>query len=125
EKARRTACLSNLSQLNHAIAMYRADYDGADSAATPAQCGFPPGAWELLPYTAHDEGVFHCPTVPRGRARQLADPKTGRWTLYGLNLWDDDDPRYHNKAPKWADVFRDRGTAFPILFCMEHNPAEQ
>jgi type II secretory pathway pseudopilin PulG len=124
EKGRRIACLSNLSQLNHAIALYRSDYDGEEASSTPAQCGFPPGAWELLPYTGREEGIFHCPSVLRSRISQLADPKTGRWTLYGMNLWNDDDP-YYRRAPRWSEVMRERGTAFPILFCAEHNQNEQ
>src|SRR2546423_6118174 len=68
EKARRSVCLSNLSQLNHAITMYRAGYDGADTGATPTQCAFPNSPWLLLPYTGQNEGVFHCPSATRARA---------------------------------------------------------
>src|SRR5258708_2620073 len=89
EKARRTDCLANLSQLTHAISMYRADYDGADTGATPAQCGFPNSPWALLPYTGQNEGLFHCPSALKSRADQATAPNSGRWTLYGMNLWKD------------------------------------
>src|SRR5262249_40181519 len=85
EKGRRIVCISNLSQLNHAISLYRSDYDGEEASSTPALCGFPPSAWALLPYARYEEGIFHCPSVIKSRISQLVDPRTGRWTLYGMN----------------------------------------
>src|SRR5215831_8056757 len=63
EKGRRVTCLSNLSQLNHALSMYRSDYDGSEAAATPSQGGFPANLWDLLPYAMQEEGIYHCPSV--------------------------------------------------------------
>jgi len=76
-------------------------------------------SWLLLPYTGQNEGVFHCPSATRARADQVAAARTGRWTLYGMNLWKDDDPLYRGKFPKWSEAFAQRSGDFPILFCID------
>ena len=66
EKARQSACLSNLKQMSMAMRMYALDHNGA----YPASAGWMYG---LDPYvrrrsaTASESDVFRCPSVPRGQ----------------------------------------------------------
>src|SRR5438093_9336751 len=82
EKARQTACLSNLKQIGLAASMYVQDYDGT-LPWNPAPGGLPARHWAppfrasdcapqpstsfvtlLQPYTKTDYPVFHCPSYP-------------------------------------------------------------
>jgi prepilin-type processing-associated H-X9-DG protein len=84
EKARRTACLSNLKQIGQAASLYIQDYDGM-LPWNPAPGGLPASHWAphfrasdcapeprtsfvalLEPYIAstHAADRFHCPTYP-------------------------------------------------------------
>lgn len=69
EKARQTACVSNMRQIAMAIAMYRSDHDELQSESSPD-----PGAldscettytWRacILAYTKNNQ-IFVCPTAP-------------------------------------------------------------
>ncbi|MFQ5808580.1 MAG: DUF1559 domain-containing protein [Armatimonadota bacterium] len=59
EKARQTACLSNINQLGMACIMYATDNDGQLPTAVDAQ-GFHDA---IFPY-ALNEGLFKCPSAP-------------------------------------------------------------
>jgi prepilin-type N-terminal cleavage/methylation domain-containing protein/prepilin-type processing-associated H-X9-DG protein len=74
EKARQTACLSNMKQLGTASIMYAQDYDETlclqyyEPVANHPQPGTQCGSWDgvLLPYVKN-EGVMKCPSDPFAR----------------------------------------------------------
>lgn len=71
EKARQSACISNLKQIGLALQMYATDYDellplaNEYPAAPPPADGYhqgPPGIFEVLePYTKNQQ-IFRCPS---------------------------------------------------------------
>ena len=67
EKARQTACLSNMNQIAKALEMYKGDYDGF---YVPSYVGLPPTfntqrAWPSLIYSyVQSQDVFICPSAP-------------------------------------------------------------
>lgn len=87
EKARSTACLSNMKQLGTALVMYAEDYDerlfffGHNTDHSRANAAVPMGAnaenrwWnQILPYTRNDKGLIVCPS-DSGRTPNSADGK--------------------------------------------------
>ena len=64
EKARQTACASNLHQLGLAVQMYQQDWNGSLPANGPGLCAGPCGGAErmdfLHPYDA-DHATYRCP----------------------------------------------------------------
>ena len=83
EKARQTACLSNVKQITLAFLMYSNDYDEAFPAV-----GFdnPPGTWPWTVWTDHGWGsVFFDPIQPYIRNVQLLECPSDS----GYNKWDD------------------------------------
>ena len=72
DKARATACLNNMKQLNLAIQMYIGDWDGFFPRATGEWGVFPSPAPDiesgLLPFVENNYALFRCPTdnLPRG-----------------------------------------------------------
>ena len=115
EKARQAKCMGNLHQIGVALAMYRSDYDGNEAGNTPFQCGFPPGIDSVLPYLRGNEDVLHCPDVTPDKLIQFHGQ---RWTLYRYTIWWPED---RGNLPVWGDALRQRGDAFPIFTCMEHD----
>jgi prepilin-type processing-associated H-X9-DG protein len=111
EKARRTACLSNLKQIGRAAALYTQDYDGT-LPWNPAPGGLPASHWAprfrasdcapepttsfvtlLEPYikSSNAAGPFRCPSYPGypasrhlGYAKSL-DPAIASAVSYGFN----------------------------------------
>jgi len=104
DKARQTACLSNMKQIGTGLMMYTQDYDEALPGCDNAQEGFnlplgfmDPGSprnWarEVQPYVKN-LGVFMCPSAtprsdlpdgPTSGYRETTDPKGGN-TNYLLN----------------------------------------
>src|SRR5438876_5108970 len=58
EKARQTACISNLRQIGQALAMYRQDWGGSDTPGWPAQMGLPPRLAVLVGNARHASGSY-------------------------------------------------------------------
>ncbi|MEA3403172.1 MAG: DUF1559 domain-containing protein [Armatimonadota bacterium] len=60
EKARSTACLSNVKQVGLAFTMYSADYD---ESIVGTWCGYPQTIWAhlLYPYIKNEQ-IFNCPS---------------------------------------------------------------
>ncbi len=82
EKARQTACLSNLKQLGTALTMYTQDYDETlvqqyYSPAPSVSYGEIAGSWDqvLIPYVKN-ENVLTCPSDPIDRVLTGGDPRT-------------------------------------------------
>lgn len=109
DRARSTACMSNMRQMGNALQMYLQDYDeqfhkGA-GIVTPAQNGFGAGTaanpidgwdnwpWFYGPYVKN-VGIFDCPTSPDG---------TGNLTGSG---WGNDG----NYGYNYSGLTRDQGT---------------
>ncbi len=95
EKARQTACLSNMRQLGNAMMMYVQDYDetfphhfGAAQAATPTYTLYNSGqAWPLMIYSyVKNKGVFDCPSSPD----KVSDVYPEGLTLWGPGTTDYD-----------------------------------
>jgi len=97
EKARQTACLSNMRQMGNAMNMYLQDYDESfhkgDSINSAAVNGF--GAnnnvrgwfhwpWYYGPYVKN-VGIFDCPSSPDTAAQQLVPTNWGNDGNYGYN----------------------------------------
>nr|WP_309688956.1 prepilin-type N-terminal cleavage/methylation domain-containing protein [Armatimonas sp.] len=81
EKARATACLSNLKQIGLALMMYTQDYDetnppyndGVINFNAPAVVATTPNFLGCLtPYTKN-KGIYFCPSVPNGAGTQACD----------------------------------------------------
>ena len=100
EKARATACMSNLKQMGVALQMYLQDYDGhfhdannpKPTRAEPAAYGFGPqkalspwGNWPWFygPYVKN-VGIFDCPSSPDG-TENLTGDNWGNDGNYGYN----------------------------------------
>jgi prepilin-type N-terminal cleavage/methylation domain-containing protein/prepilin-type processing-associated H-X9-DG protein len=64
EKARQTACISNLRQQGLALAMYAQDYDSYPAHSSPSSAN-PRTRWpdHIFPYVKN-EGLFLCPSAP-------------------------------------------------------------
>jgi prepilin-type N-terminal cleavage/methylation domain-containing protein/prepilin-type processing-associated H-X9-DG protein len=82
EKARQTACLSNLKQVGLALMMYTQDYDetnppyndGVTNFNAPAVVARTPNFLGCLsPYTKN-KGIYACPSVPNVTGAQACDP---------------------------------------------------
>ena len=110
KSAHRTVCLSNLHQYGVAIALYRADYDGAESG-TPGQMGLPPA-----------EVLCYMPILTRLQCDgELAGP-TGYHVNYpsqGTGKGSDDG------ASAWAAYVADVGPSAILVFDPNHNPPHQ
>jgi prepilin-type N-terminal cleavage/methylation domain-containing protein/prepilin-type processing-associated H-X9-DG protein len=102
ERARRTACLSNMKQIALAVAMYTQDYDGrvpiCNDNTTPTP-GDDTGYWwvTLFKYTRND-GVFVCPSwrptsTPTGLAAWETPPDPSKPFLHagivGTYVWNE------------------------------------
>jgi prepilin-type N-terminal cleavage/methylation domain-containing protein/prepilin-type processing-associated H-X9-DG protein len=110
DKARQTACISNMRQMGNALNMYLQDYDetfhkGA-AMQSPAVNGFGPSTaarpiegwdnwpWFYGPYVKN-VGIFDCPTSPDTAAQQLVPAG-----------WENDG----NYAYNYSGLTRDQGT---------------
>lgn len=64
ERGRRTACLSNLHQLDTALLMYTQDADGFFPTRGPTGSGHLPEWSDGVQKYVRDVNVFHCPSCP-------------------------------------------------------------
>ena len=64
ERARRTACLSNLRQLDTALPAYTQDADGFFPTRGPSGSGHLPEWTDGVQRYVRDANVFHCPSCP-------------------------------------------------------------
>jgi prepilin-type N-terminal cleavage/methylation domain-containing protein/prepilin-type processing-associated H-X9-DG protein len=102
EKARQTACLSNIRQLGLAIAQYNNDFDTDYPNGTNPYGQANGWAWQVYPYTS-SAAVFACPDDPTPRTHTAytfnGQNGTTNYTSYGYN---DDFTRqvyWNNGAP--------------------------
>ena len=67
EKARQTACISNLNQIGKALMMYQSDYDGTLPPSQLPGSGTNVVSWPTMiqPYVKNDQ-VFVCPSTATG-----------------------------------------------------------
>jgi prepilin-type N-terminal cleavage/methylation domain-containing protein/prepilin-type processing-associated H-X9-DG protein len=89
EKARQTACISNMKQIMLAFAMYATDYDsvncparlrGLPSCAANTNCN--PWNKNLLPYI-RNEDLFACPSDNTRRSNGLGNNRTRSYVTNG------------------------------------------
>jgi prepilin-type N-terminal cleavage/methylation domain-containing protein len=97
ERARRTACQSNMKQIGHSVQLYMQDYDGhvpiCNDNTTPTPTD-DTGYWwvTLFRYTKNDQ-VFVCPswrrtTLPTGLLSYETPPDPNRPFLHaGIGRW--------------------------------------
>ena len=93
EKARQTACLSNLKQIGLGLEMYKSDYDSTfpdcDYAAvaggvTDKTRGW---AWKIFPYVKN-ANMFHCPSANSGKALGVTcDYTYNYWLGADKSMW--------------------------------------
>jgi len=84
EKARATACFSNLRQLGMSVSLYLQDFEAFPMYSfTPGNTLEGPYRWydQLIPYTRNLQ-IFNCPSVPRKWGPRVA----GRNGSYGYNF---------------------------------------
>jgi prepilin-type N-terminal cleavage/methylation domain-containing protein/prepilin-type processing-associated H-X9-DG protein len=88
EKARQTACLSNIRQLGLAIAQYNNDFDTCYPNGTNPFGQANGWAWQVYPYTS-SAAVFTCPDDPTPRAHTAytfnGQNGSTNYTSYGYN----------------------------------------
>lgn len=120
EKARQAGCMSNLRQIGQALAMYRDDYSGSDTPASPYEMGFPGSPFLLIrtsdssgkPYLKAGEALFHCPNSPMfGGIGSRCD--------YNYQIWNPGE--FVGNTPPFAEAIAIRGDDFPIFVDMWHD----
>jgi len=85
EKARQTACLSNIRQLGLAIAQYNNDFDTCYPNGTQPYGQASGWAWQIYPYTS-SAAVFTCPDDPTPRVHTaVAGNGVTNYSSYGYN----------------------------------------
>jgi competence protein ComGC len=122
ERARETACLSNLHQIGRAIQMYRQDYGGGEppAATSREQLGLPPHPSRLLSYLGGNRGVFLCPDEedPPGR---VVGPVDGLRVSY---MWCPYAPEgLYNGFPSFTTQVERRGEDTPVVVDLFHRGA--
>jgi len=112
EKARQTACLSNLKQLGLSIIMYAADYDETypvEFSVTLDPATQPPFTWpnRLMPYIKNTQ-LFKCPSDSRAPAVDFAGCRpileSYAWNAFFGRETDCDDPDYPATTLGLAEV---------------------
>ena len=118
EKGRQSVCISNLHQIRQALAMYQADYDGAEPTDGVRmenwQLGLPTmpnGAYTFMTTYVKDLRIMTCPDfVP------LTPQK--RMSSYD---WCFPDEKYMPKDLKFSRVVAKMGQDTPLFICEAHN----
>jgi prepilin-type N-terminal cleavage/methylation domain-containing protein len=91
EKARQTACASNMRQVGMALVMYREDYDEQNVVSN--DCDFQPHwmmAQLILASYMNNFEIWRCPSDPGvSRTVNLQDPCLTRFFSYSYNRWTD------------------------------------
>jgi prepilin-type N-terminal cleavage/methylation domain-containing protein len=117
EKARQTVCVSNLHQIGRALAMYQADYEGAEPVEGQHmyswQLGLPIAGWPMTAFCKtylKDNSVIKCPSYHGD------PPAEKRHFTYQLGFIDyDEDARF------FADAVMKHGPETPLAGCDQHN----
>ena len=108
ERARMTACASNLHQISLALHQYAADNDGNYAPDDPVLAHTPHLVWTLLtPYT-HSAEVFHCPD-----ALSYFEKSQGYFYVYGSLPYVYGNGSFTLKAPR-------PGPGSVVAFCEQH-----
>jgi len=80
EKARQSACLSNMKQIGNALNMYAQDYDEGIPCYDPVAGTSYAGPWNLDPYIKNLQ-VWLCPSGEKD-----VTPANGNWQNIGFNI---------------------------------------
>ena len=118
EKARQSVCTSNLHQIREALAMYQADYDGAD----PTE-GVPMQNWQLgLPSGPNACYTFMTTYIKDLRIMTCPDyiPPTAQKRL-STYAWCFPDEKYMPKNLKFSRIVAQMGQDTPLFICEAHN----
>jgi prepilin-type N-terminal cleavage/methylation domain-containing protein len=90
-----TVCMSNLRQIQQALAIYRTDYGGDGLYGPASQMGLPLPSTDLIRVLKLPLAVFHCPAPPN-----VMSPKQAVYVaMY-------DDPPSSGKGSGWGDYVR-------------------
>jgi type II secretory pathway pseudopilin PulG len=64
DRAKEATCYGNLRNIQTAVALYRADYDGESKYGAPEAMGLPPSIARLMDYGAITKTTMQCPGRP-------------------------------------------------------------
>jgi len=130
ESAQVVSCLSNLTQISHAIRMYRDDYGGQDppTALTWSQLGLPAEPRLLMPYLGRNWAIFRCPSeywgptgpAPIAKRSPLAPFDRDNPSSYMWQIKPDDYPQ-SPVLMKFSEKVAKRGEDTPLVIDPHHS----